>query len=114
MAIAFDRDIQGTGRPLPFFGCETRMPVGAVELALRTGAQIIPTFAVRRHAHHFEGWIEPPLAMSVTGDEERDLRENSLRLIARLEEHLRRDPGQWAVTEPVWPDEGSQGIGQSA
>ena len=105
VAVAFDRDIQGTGRPLPFFGCETRLPVGAAELALRTGAQIIPAFAVRRDTHHFEGWIEPPLALSVTGDDERDLRENTLRLIARLEEYLRRDPGQWAVTERVWPEE---------
>ena len=108
VAIAFDRDIQGTGRLLPFFGRDTRLPVGAVELALRTGAQIITAFAVRRDAHHFEGWIDPPLTVSVTGDEERDLRDNTLRLVARLEEHLRRDPGHWAVTERVWPDQGQR------
>ena len=105
VAIAFDRDIQGTGRLLPFFGCETRIPVGAVELALRTGAQIIPTFAVRHGARHFECWIEPPLPVFATGDEERDLGQNTLRLLARLEEYLRRDPAQWAVTERVWPDD---------
>ncbi len=104
VALLFDRDVQGTGRPLPFFGCPARLPLGAVELALRTGAQIIPAFSVRHDAHHFEAWIEPPLPILVTGDEERDLRENTLRLLGRLEEYLRRDPGQWAVTERVWPE----------
>jgi KDO2-lipid IV(A) lauroyltransferase len=105
VAILFDRDIQGTGRLLPFFGRDARFPVGAVDLALRTGAPIIPSFTARKGAHHFRGWIEPAIPLSVTGDEDRDVRENTIRLLARLEEYLRRDPGQWAVTERVWPEE---------
>jgi KDO2-lipid IV(A) lauroyltransferase len=104
VGIIFDRDIQGTGRPLPFFGREAILPVGAVDLALRTGALLITAFAVRHDVHRFEGWIEPALPLTVTGDEERDLRENTLLLLARLEGYLRRDPGHWAVTEPVWPE----------
>ena len=38
VSILCDRDIQNTGMVLPFFGAETRLPVGAAELALRTGA----------------------------------------------------------------------------
>jgi hypothetical protein len=36
---------------------------------------------------------------------QQDLRVNSANLLARFEDHLRSDPGQWAVLEPVWADD---------
>jgi lauroyl/myristoyl acyltransferase len=107
VAILIDRDIQGRGVPVPFCGRPAPMPMGAVDLALRTGAELIPAFVHREHGYHYHGYIEPPLPLVRTDDVQRDLRVNSANLLARFEEHLRADPGQWAVLEPVWTNDGS-------
>lgn len=108
VAILIDRDIQGRGVPLPFCGRPAPMPTGAVDLALRSGAELIPAFVRRERGFRYHGYIGPPLSLERTGDEQQDLRVNSLNLLARFEEHLRSDPGQWAVLEPVWTDNGSE------
>jgi KDO2-lipid IV(A) lauroyltransferase len=97
-----DRDIQNSGMFLPFFGAETRMPVGAAQLALQTGALVIPMFCRRTKGGRFEVFAEPPLEMTVTGNHEDDLRTNTLRIIAAIEKYVREDPGQWIVLESLW------------
>lgn len=97
-----DRDIQNSGMLLPFFGVETRMPVGATELALRTGALVLPMFCRRTKGGRFDVFTEPPLEMVVTGNAEEDVRTNTLRIIAAIEQYVRQDPGQWIVLESIW------------
>jgi KDO2-lipid IV(A) lauroyltransferase len=108
VAILIDRDIQRRGVPIPFCGRPAPIPTGAVDLALRTGAELIPAFVHREPGFHYHGYIGPPLSLVRTDDEQRDLRDNSANLLARFEEHLRSDPGQWAVLEQVWIDDGSE------
>lgn len=108
VAILFDRDIQRRGVPMPFCGRPTPMPTGAVVLALRTGADLIPSFVHREPGFRYHAYMGPPLPLVRTGDEQEDLRLNSANLLARFEEHLRSDPGQWAVLEPVWTDDESE------
>ena len=103
IALLLDRDIGGTGVPMQFFGAEARIPVGAVDLALRTGADLIPAWAWRIEGYRFRAHVGPPLEVVRTGDFDEDVRENTRRLLAIFEGHLRRDPGQWAVLEPIWP-----------
>jgi KDO2-lipid IV(A) lauroyltransferase len=105
VAILCDRDIQKTGQLLPLCGCPARFPVGAAMLAVRTGAQVVPAFSQRRGPGRNEVWIEPPLPLERTGDEEHDVRAITEKILARFEEYLRRDPGQWTVLEPVWGQE---------
>jgi len=105
VAILCDRDIQKTGQLLPLCGCPARFPVGAAMLAVRTGAQVVPAFSQRRGPGRNEVWIEPPLSLERTGDEEHDVRAITEKILARFEEYLRRDPGQWMVLEPVWEQE---------
>lgn len=42
IALVSDRDLTAHGIPVEFFGETTRMPAGAANLALRTGAPILP------------------------------------------------------------------------
>ena len=105
VAILCDRDIQKTGQMLSLCGCPARLPTGAAALAVRTGAQIVPAFCRRRGPGRNEVWIEPPLALERTGDEEHDVRAATEKILARLEEYLRQDPGQWTVLEAIWGDD---------
>ncbi len=102
VALMADRDIEGPKASLPFFGVETLMPTGPIEVALRTGATVIPSFSRRSPPDLIEGFLEEPLDLERTGDLGRDVRTNALRFLARLERHLREDPGQWAVLERIW------------
>jgi KDO2-lipid IV(A) lauroyltransferase len=102
VALMLDRDVGGTGVPMEFCGAMTRMPLGAVDLALRTGADLIPAWAWRVDGFRFRSVIGPPLALVRTDDFDEDVRTNARRLLALFEFKLRSDPGQWAVLESIW------------
>jgi KDO2-lipid IV(A) lauroyltransferase len=102
VAVMIDRDIQRRGVPMPLCGQPAAMPVGAVGLALRTGADLIPCFVHREQGFRYHAYMGPPLSLLHTGDEQKDLLVNSVNLLALFEEHLRTDPGQWAILQPVW------------
>lgn len=102
VALMLDRDIGGTGVPMEFCGKETSIPVGAVDLALRTGADLIPAWAWRIDDFRFRARIGPPLEIIRTGNFDQDVRSNARRLLALFEGHLKAYPGQWAVLEPIW------------
>ena len=104
VALMCDRDIEGRSLRVPFFGVPASMPVGAVELAMRTGAALVPVFAHRRDGNRYEVFAEPPVELARTGDAHADLETNVCRLLQLFEPHLRSDPGQWTVLEAVWED----------
>jgi len=101
--LAVDRDIQGNGVDVPFFGMQTRVPAGAVELARATGAPIIVAVSRRLSDGRAEVLFEPPLVLDDTGDRRGDLQTNVGRLAARFEPYIRRAPEQWLVLERIWP-----------
>jgi KDO2-lipid IV(A) lauroyltransferase len=90
---------------MEFCGAMTTIPLGAVELALRTGADLIPAWAWRVDGFRFRAVIGPPFELVRTGDFPADTRENAKRMLANFEEKLRSDPGQWAVLEAIWDPE---------
>jgi KDO2-lipid IV(A) lauroyltransferase len=108
VAILLDRDVTGNGVAMQFCGAETRIPLGAIDLALRTGADVIPAWAWRIDGFRFKARIGPPLEIVRTGDFERDVRANAERLLALFEGHLRAYPGQWAVLERIWDENGAK------
>lgn len=101
VALMGDRDIEGPKALLPFFGEEAWMPTGPIEVALRTGAALIPSFCVRRD-DGIDAFLGPPIELERSGDMERDVRANALRFLALLEDQVRQHPGQWVVLESVW------------
>jgi len=104
VALTGDRDIEGPKQRMPFLGVEAWMPTGPIEVALRTGAIVIPSFCYRRR-EQFVAFAEEPLELERTGDMEADARRGELLFLERFERRLRAEPGQWAVLERVW-DEG--------
>jgi KDO2-lipid IV(A) lauroyltransferase len=101
LAITCDRDIQANGTPLPFFGALTRMPMGAVELAQRTGATVVPGYC-KRSGSGFDIYFQEPLALCRSGDARADAKLNARRLLERAEAWIASDPGQWMVLERIW------------
>lgn len=102
LTIVCDRDIQRDGLKVKFFGEETSLPFGAVSLALRTGAAVVPIFGVRKSNSRFAICIEPPLRLIDTGNRSQSVKANLERLVAVMERYIRQYPEQWVVLEPIW------------
>ncbi len=102
IGIVCDRNIQGNGLKVSFFGEETSVPSGAISLAFRTGAAIVPIFSVRKSSDRFAIYIEPPLELVHTGNRTQSVRANLENLVSTMERYIRQYPEQWVVLEPIW------------
>jgi KDO2-lipid IV(A) lauroyltransferase len=113
VCLLADRDLQGGGPDVEFFGERTTMPAGPATLALRTGAPILPTavYFTGRVDGHF-AWVRPPLSVERV---EKRLRDDVQRitqdLASDLEVLIRRAPSQWHMFQPNWPSD--PGYGQT-
>jgi lauroyl/myristoyl acyltransferase len=105
VALMGDRDIDGPKARLPFFGRETLMPTGPMEVALRTGATVIPTYTFRPGGTKIVGVMEPPMELENTGDIEADALTNTRRFLEWAETPIREHADQWSVLESVWDEE---------
>lgn len=105
VVVLCDRDVQGTGQPVRFFGHTVAMPAAAVLLALRTGAPILGASGARLPDNRIAGWITPPLRIWEQGAAHtpRERIKIGMEAIAVLiEAQIGRDPGQWVVQQPIF------------
>lgn len=105
LALLSDRDIEGTGVEVEFFGERTTLPAGPATLALRTGAPLVPAAIYFRDRRH-HAVVRPPLPVE---RRERRLRDDIARItqdIAReLERLIAAAPDQWHLQQPNWPSD---------
>jgi len=104
VALVGDRDFSEKGIILDFFGKPTHFPEGPAAFALKTGAQIVPGFMLRKPDDTFILKIERPLEFTVTGDKEKDIKEIITKYIAIFEDYIRTYPDQWYVFRKFWID----------
>jgi len=78
-----------------FFGHKIPTFRGPVSLAMRTGADIIPIFIMRKPNDHHQIIIKKPYKMKLTGDKKKDIRDNLQVLSKTTEDHIRQNPSYW-------------------
>ena len=100
VGLVCDRDITRDGYKSTFFGEETTTPVGAVRIAMRTGAAIVPAFNFRRNGSNYEAYVEP--ALEIINDGYDAVAKNMQQLIGAMEKFIRTCPEQWVVLGPIW------------
>ena len=104
VGLVADRDVVGTGVPVQFFDAPAAIPQGPAVLALRTGAPLLISVVLRQSHGHFRGVIEPPLAVHRSGNTRRDIAALTRQIVMRFEYYIRRNPDQWTVFQPIWPE----------
>lgn len=103
VAILIDQDTKVKSRFVDFFGTPAATPVGAAILALKTGAAVVPTYIYldeddgMQHMH-----ILPEIPTSETGDEEKDMIDNTQVYTKFIEEVIRKHPTQWVWMHERW------------
>lgn len=101
--LGLDRAVSDNVRPVDFFGSPAPLPDGPVRVALRTGAPLIPGFALRHPDDTFLIRLEPPVELPNTGDREADVAAGMKMVVAIMERYIAEHPEQWMVSVPVWP-----------
>jgi KDO2-lipid IV(A) lauroyltransferase len=104
VGMIVDRDWSGTGSPVEFFGSPTTLPTGHIRMALATNA-VLATAMTPRQPNNRYGFILRHVPLQRSGRTAADVSENMRRILANMETVIARDPGQWILFQPVWPDE---------
>ncbi|MGC2190889.1 MAG: hypothetical protein WA751_00960 [Candidatus Dormiibacterota bacterium] len=102
VVIAIDRDLLGTGEPIPFCGRQASIPLGAVEIAARTGATILPVCLLREPDDTYLGRGFAPIRVELGEHPQENLRRAARQLLRILEPELCAHPDQWHVMAPMF------------
>jgi lauroyl/myristoyl acyltransferase len=106
VCLLSDRDIQGGGIGVDFFGERTTLPAGPATLGIRSGAPVIPVgvyFTRQVNGHH--AIVRPPIPMDRQGSLREDVARVTQALAHDLEYLIRRAPEQWHLFQPNWPSD---------
>ncbi len=109
VAVQADRPAGKNVLPTPLFGEPTPLPTGPVQLAMTTGAPLLPAFVLFDRGRRYRLVLLPPLRLDRprTGEEEPALREGMLRMARVMESVASRYPDQWFNFYDIWPGPGA-------
>jgi KDO2-lipid IV(A) lauroyltransferase len=99
--VTADRAIRGRSADIKFFGATARLPQGAIDLALRTGAPLIGAFAWRT----LEGRIAcefTRLTFALPVEQRSDRNALRFAMTRQLEAFIGEHVDEWMVFESVW------------
>jgi len=99
---AIDRDITGTGHPMPFFGRLAPIPLGPAAIALRLGTPLFPVCVYRLPDDTYQAEGAPLVFAESTGDSRADQVRATEQVLRHLENFIRRHPEQWHVPHRIW------------
>lgn len=107
LAVAVDRPVPpDEGVPVTFFGRRCYVPGGIAQLALRTGAAVVPGacwYDATFSSTYYIG-AGPVIYPESTGDKQRDATVLMQRIYDALEDFIRPRPEQWAMFRQFWPE----------
>ncbi|MGX7829203.1 phosphatidylinositol mannoside acyltransferase [Actinokineospora sp. 24-640] len=97
VCLLADRDLTPSGKPVTFFGAETKMPAGPAYLAARTGAVLLPCGSWFTE----DGWalrIHPPLPVAGV----RQVPAATQALADVLAADIAAHPADWHMLQDLW------------
>jgi len=105
VAIPTDWDPTGrAARPFEFFGKTAYLPTGALQIALKSGAPLIPSFIYRKDKYNHLLTIENPIDLIIEGDKEILIAENMKKVIKVMEKHIRDNICEWEMFHDIWSE----------
>jgi lauroyl/myristoyl acyltransferase len=102
VGMASDLDVTRSGILVNFFGASARLPDGHVQLALRTGAALLPAFSMRLPDNTFAAYAEPAVELRSTGDFHADVRAGVEQVARIMEKWIGQHPEQWVMFHRIW------------
>jgi phosphatidylinositol dimannoside acyltransferase len=105
VCLLTDRDIDGNGVEVTFFGETTTLPAGPATLALRTGAALVPAAVYLGANGQHRAVVRPPIPVERRGAFRSDVARITQCVADELEAMIRAEPEQWHLLQPNWPSD---------
>ena len=102
LVIMIDQDTKVKSIFVDFMGKPAYTPIGAALLALDTEAAVVPMAMKRLPDDKHQFTIKPEIELTRTGDQEFDIRENTIKFSKVIEEYVQEDPEQWVWMHERW------------
>jgi lauroyl/myristoyl acyltransferase len=104
VATGIDRPISRPRLRPRFFGRPAALPVHYVFLARKAHVPVMVVATIRQPDGRRRVFSSPPMEMATHPDPETETLRNAEQVLAAAEGFIRRAPGQWSVSLPVWPE----------
>ncbi len=91
-----DENQKQGGVLVEFLGRTMALPVGPAVYHLQTGAPILPIFIIHQGDGEHKVIINPPIEVTLSGDEERDVFAITDQIARIIESYIKEYPGQWS------------------
>lgn len=104
LGVIADRNLEERGVAIPFFGEEAIVAAGVAKMALRTRSAIVTSFCTRLPRKRYSVVFDEPIEPVGSASSEEDIRNLLIKIFARFEHYISRNPDQWLLLQPVWPD----------
>ncbi len=103
VALLADRDLNGKGVEVEFFGENTTMPAGPAALAVKTGAPLFPVAAYfDGDGHHV---VVRPAIEVPEGKRSDQVKKMTQSMAGEFENLILAAPDQWHLVVPNWPSD---------
>ena len=102
---AIDRPIRRKAHYLNFFDKPSPLPAGHIRMALEADVPIIIASAEMKPNGLYHINISKPIPLVRHDDPNQEIRVNGETVLQVIEGHIRRNPGQWLMYYPAWPNE---------
>ncbi len=103
VAVPSDWDPTGlASSPFTFFGKRAYFPTGALQLALKSGAELVPSFIQRKDKYNHLLIIDRPLKLIREGDKETLIKRNMKMVIKVMEEYISSHISEWEMFHNIW------------
>jgi lauroyl/myristoyl acyltransferase len=106
VAVAVDRPVPpGEGVPITFFGRECWVPGGIAQIALKSGAAILPGYCIYDEDYSATYYLGagPIISPEPTRDRKGDVIRLTQQMFDAVEVQIRSRPDQWAMFRRFWP-----------
>ena len=116
VGLVFDRDVNESGRVIPFFGSPARLPDGYAVLALKLGVPVLPGVVVRTPDGGYALYLDEPMLFEGQASNDDDVRRVMSAVVPVMERFVRQFMDQWVYFHYVWEDdkERVRSLGQEA
>ncbi|HEU5347703.1 MAG TPA: lysophospholipid acyltransferase family protein [Ktedonobacterales bacterium] len=108
VAVAVDKPVPPhQGVPVTFFGKTCYVPGGIAQLALKSGAAILPGYCRydKNYSSTYYIGASPPIFPERTGDKRADTIALMQQMFSAMEEIIRQYPDQWEMFRRFWPED---------
>jgi KDO2-lipid IV(A) lauroyltransferase len=98
-----DRPLERSNYHPKFFGCPSMVPVTYIRLALQTKSPVVVVACVSNEDNTYTIDCSNPIYLRAYQDPVTELEKNAERVLKETENFIIKNPHQWSMFYPVWP-----------